>query len=225
MAEKQKTRTHCPTPTSLLNPSNETMPDEDLLAILLTPARAAIPAQDTARELINQFGSIRGVLCASYTDLTAIHGIGHHRASLLLCLREFSCRYLQEQLAPGKLIQSPADSQEYLMARFRDRPQEIFCALFLDNRHRVIALEELFFGTIDATVVYPREILRRALQRNAAAVILAHNHPSGVPEPSAADQSITRRVREALEFIDVRLLDHFVIGDSCCVSLAARGMI
>jgi len=213
------------TPDGLLNPGNPTMRDSELLAQLLRPSRSGIAADTLALELLRRFGSIRGVLNASEAELRSIKGVGQHRASVLLSLREFSCRYLQETLRPGTSIQSPSDSQRYLMARLRDRPQEVFCAVFLDNRHRVLAFEELFFGTIDATTVYPREVLRRALHRNAAALILAHNHPSGVAEPSSADQNITRRIRDALELIDVRLLDHFVIGDGVCVSLAARGML
>jgi len=211
-------------PASLLNPGSDTMPDEELLTLFLSPARASAKAEGVARTLLQEFGSIRAIVTAHPDDLTKINGIGQHRARVLLSLKEVSCRYLQEQLKPGTSIQSPADSQHYLKARLRDRPQEIFCAIFLDNRHRVLAFEELFHGTIDATTVYPREILRRALHRNAAAVILAHNHPSGVAEPSASDQSITRRVRDALELIDVRLLDHFIVGDGVCVSMAARGM-
>ena len=126
---------------------------------------------------------------------------------------------------PHWAIGSPADSQDFLLARLRDRPHEVFCCLFLDNRHRVLAFEELFRGTIDNTTVYPREVVRQALHRNAAAVILAHNHPSGVPEPSDADRLITRRIRDALELVDVRLLDHFVVGDGACVSLASRGLL
>jgi len=201
------------------------MTDAELLAQILTPGRTAIPAGEIAANLIAEFGSIRGAVTASQPDLLGIPGIGLHRATLLNNLQEICCRYLQHTLTPGTAIQSPADSRNYLTVRLRDRPQEVFCAIFLDNRHRVLAFEELFFGTIDATTVYPREVLRRALHRNAAAVILAHNHPSGVAEPSAADQSITRRIRDALELIDVRLLDHFIIGDGSCVSLAARGML
>lgn len=222
---KKTSETRSPgVPASLLNPGSETMPDDELLTLFLTPARVSIPAQETARALLSEFGSIRGIVTAHPEDLVRIRGVGQHRARVLMCLREVSCRYLQEQLKPGTCIQSPADSQHYLKARLRDRPQEIFCAIFLDNRHRVLSFEELFFGTIDATTVYPREILRKALYRNAAAVILAHNHPSGVAEPSAADQAITRRVRDALELVDVRLLDHFIVGDGVCVSMAARGM-
>jgi DNA repair protein RadC len=144
---------------------------------------------------------------------------------VLFAARECAKRFLRERLKPGTVIGSPADTREFLLASLRDRPHEVFCCLFLDNRHRVLAFDELFRGTIDAAAVYPREIVKQALARNAAAAILAHNHPSGVAEPSQSDQLITRRVRDALELVDVRLLDHFVIGDNCCVSLASRGML
>jgi len=212
-------------PLSIMNPGTETMPDAELIALFLQHHQEPQQALATAAALLAQFGTIRGIIRASISELRVITGVCEYSAKRLNAIQELSCRYFQEQLLPGTSIQSPADSQQYLIARLRDKPQEVFCALFLDNRHRVLAFEELFFGTIDATTVYPREILRRALHRNAAAIILAHNHPSGVPEPSAADQNITRRVRDALELIDVRLLDHFVIGDGSCVSLAARGML
>jgi DNA repair protein RadC len=212
-------------PASIMNPGAETMPDIELLALIIERHAQPQEAHDMARGLLLRFGSIRGILNAQVNDLLAVDGMCQRRASIVSGLSEISTRYLQERMVPGSSIQSPGDSRQYLMARLRDRPQEVFCALFLDNRHRVLSFEELFFGTIDATTVYPREILRRALTRNAAAVILAHNHPSGVAEPSAADQNITRRVRDALALIDVRLLDHFVVGDDSCVSLAARGML
>jgi len=138
-------------------------------------------------------------------------------------VHECCCRFMEEKFAPGRHITSPADSTDFLLARLRDRPHEVFSCLFLDNRHRVLAFDELFRGTIDNTTVYPREVVKQALHRNAAAVILAHNHPSGVAEPSEADRMITRRIGDALNLVDVRLLDHFIIGDGACVSLAARG--
>ena len=212
-------------PASIMNPSAETMPDIELMALIIDQSNQPQEAHAMAHELLLRFSSIRGILSAQTIDLLSIHGICQRRARMISSLSEIGARYLQERMLPGSSIQSPGDSQQYLIARLRDRPQEVFCALFLDNQHRVLSFEELFQGTIDATTVYPREILRRALTRNAAAVILAHNHPSGVAEPSAADQNITRRVRDALELIDVRLLDHFVVGDGSCVSLAARGML
>jgi DNA repair protein RadC len=199
--------------------------DAELLAVLLGRGVRGSSALGIARSLLQRFGGMRGVLNATLAELEAERGVGPGKAAALLAARECCCRYLQERLAPGQSIRSPADSREFLIARLRDRPHEVFCCLFLDNRHRVLAFDELFQGTIDNTTVYPREVVRQALRRNAAAVILAHNHPSGVAEPSEADQLITRRIRAALELIDVRLLDHFVVGDGVCTSLAGRGLL
>lgn len=199
--------------------------DAELLAVLLGRGTAGRSAVDLARALLVRFGGIRGVLGATHANLQEISGIGPGKAAALIAARECCCRFMGERLAPGKQIGSPADSSGFLQARLRDRPHEVFCCLFLDNRHRVLAFDELFRGTIDNTTVYPREVVKQALHRNAAAVILAHNHPSGVAEPSEADQLITRRIRDALELVDIRLLDHFVIGDGTCVSLASRGFV
>jgi DNA repair protein RadC len=199
--------------------------DTELLALLLGRGVEGVPALEIARRLLARFGGMRGVLNATHGELQAERGVGPGKAAALLAARECCCRYLQEKLTPGRAIRSPADSRDFLIARLRDRPHEVFCCLFLDNRHRVLAFDELFQGTIDNTTVYPREVVRQALRRNAAAVILAHNHPSGVAEPSEADQLITRRIRGALELIDVRLLDHFVVGDGVCTSLASRGLL
>ena len=199
--------------------------DAEILALLLGRGASGITAVALARQLVKRFGGIRGTLNASARDLCSMQGIGPAKASVLIAARECGRRYLSERLRPGTTIGSPADSREFLLGNLRDRPHEVFCCLFLDNRHRVLAFDELFRGTIDAAAVYPREIVKQALARNAAAVILAHNHPSGVAEPSQSDQLITRRIRDALELVDIRLLDHFVIGDNNCVSLASRGLL
>jgi len=199
--------------------------DTEVLAVLLGQGTRGLSAVELARILLERFGGVRGTLNAGVDELCEIHGIGQAKAAILLAARECGARYVRERLRPGVTIGSPADSREYLLASLRDREHEVFCCLFVDNRHRVLAFDELFRGTIDAAAVYPREIVKQALARNAAAVILAHNHPSGVAEPSQSDQLITRRIRDALELIDVRLLDHFVIGDNQCVSLASRGML
>ena len=125
----------------------------------------------------------------------------------------------------GATIKSPEDTHDFLKANLGNRPHEVFCCLFLDNRHRVLAFDEMFRGTIDGTSVYPREVVKRALELNAAAVILAHNHPSGVCEPSQADERITRRIKSALDLVDIRLLDHLVVGGNDSVSFASRGLI
>jgi DNA repair protein RadC len=138
---------------------------------------------------------------------------------------ELGRRYAQEVLRRGEALTSPQAARDYLTAQLRDHPQEVFGCLFLDNRHRVLAFEELFRGTVNAANVYPREVVRAALRHNAAALILAHNHPSGVAEPSDADVSLTRRLKTALELVDVRVLDHIVIGDGHTTSLAERGQL
>jgi DNA repair protein RadC len=209
----------------LIQHGAEGLSDAEILAVLLARGLAGTSAVELARKLMHEFGGIRGTLNAAPTSLAEVKGIGMAKIGTLLAAKECARRYLRERLRPGVTIGSPADSRDYLLATLRDRPHEVFCCLFMDNRHRVLAFDELFRGTIDAAAVYPREIVKQALARNAAAVILAHNHPSGIAEPSQSDQLITRRIRDALELVDVRLLDHFVIGDNNCVSLASRGML
>ena len=209
----------------LLQNGAQCLSDAELLSILLARGTPGQSAVDLARALLCQFDGIRGVLKAQACELQRVNGIGPGKATALIAVRECASRYMEQKLAAGIPISSPADSNRFLLARLRDRPHEVFCCLFLDNRHRVLAFDELFRGTIDNTTVYPREVVKQALHRNAAAVILAHNHPSGVAEPSEADQLITRRIRNALDLIDVRVLDHFVVGDGTCVSLAARGLL
>lgn len=142
----------------------------------------------------------------------------------------YACTVLEQRLAyrtdpENVTLTSPDDSRRYLTLKLGDREQEVFAVMFLDNRHRLIRYEELFYGTIDGASVHPREVVKAALRHNAAALIIAHNHPSGVPEPSRADESITGRLKEALAFVDIRVLDHIVVGGTQTVSLAERGLI
>lgn len=197
----------------------------DLLTVLFQRGSWQRPAHALAERLLTRFGGVRGVLNADASQLAAIRGVGEVRLATLVAVRELASRYFEETLPVGEAIRSPADTEAFLTARLRDRPHELFCCLYLDNRHRVLAFEELFRGTIDGTSVYPREVVKQALAANAAAVILAHNHPSGVAEPSQADERITRRIRSALELVDIRLLDHLIIGDGTATSLASRGMM
>jgi DNA repair protein RadC len=199
--------------------------DAELLAIFLRTGAPGQTAVELARSLITQFASLRALFQADATHFCATRGLGTAKYAQLHAALELTRRQLRERLGHSQAITNPADTEHYLTARLRDYPYEVFACLFLDTRHRVITYEELFRGTIDGASVHPREVVRRALQHNAAAVILAHNHPSGVAEPSQADQRLTRRLSEALALIDVRVLDHLVIGDHAAVSFAQRGMI
>jgi DNA repair protein RadC len=155
----------------------------------------------------------------------AEHGIGASRSEIIRALPELARRYYEESLPAGEAIRSPADTEAYLHARIRHLDHELFCCLYLDNRHRVLRFDEMFRGTIDGTSVYPREVVKEALAINAAAIILAHNHPSGVAEPSQADERITKRVKSALGLVDIRLLDHLIIGAGETTSMAGRGLL
>ncbi len=199
--------------------------DAELLAVLLGSGIRGCSAVELARALIGDFGSLRELLNAERPRLRARRGIGPARYALLQAALELARRHFREALRVGPALAAPEATRSFLLAQLRDRPYEVFCCLYLDNRHRLLAFEELFRGTIDRAGVHPREVLRQTLLHNAAAVIFAHNHPSGVLEPSQADELITRRLREALGLIDVRVLDHFIIGDGTCFSFAEHGLI
>ena len=195
----------------------------ELLAVLLRGrSRASL---ELAERLLTRFGGLRKLLHADPRLLRHEPGVGRATLAVLRALPALSQRYFEETLPTGQAIRSPADTERFLLARLRHLPHELFCCLYLDNRHRVLQFDELFRGTIDGTSVYPREVVKQALAVNAAAIILAHNHPSGVAEPSQADERITRRLKAALELVDIRLLDHLVIGDGVATSLAKRGMV
>jgi len=213
---------HC---SRVANPSDLKQSDIQLLATLIAAGTGRAKATDTASGLLQQFGSLRALLHADAAALLACSGIGDARLAVLRSLPELARRYYAESLPSGATIRSPADTEAFLKARMRDLGHELFCCLFLDNRHRVLRFDELFRGTIDGTSVYPREVVKEALAINAAAVILAHNHPSGVAEPSQADERITRRLKSALDLVDIRLLDHLIIGDGQATSLARRGLL
>lgn len=199
--------------------------EAELIAVLLQSGSSPGRALDLASRLLDRFGGLRRLLHAERRLLEEENGVGVARLAMLSVIPEIARRYFEETLPRGATIKSPADTETFLLARLRDRPYEVFCSLYLDNRHRVLKFEELFRGTIDGTSVHPRELVKQALAVNAAAIILAHNHPSGVAEPSQADERITRRVKSALELVDIRLLDHFIIGDGISTSLASRGLL
>jgi DNA repair protein RadC len=199
--------------------------DAELLGLLLRTGAADRGGAGLADRLLMRFGSLRQVLDADGAALLAEEGVGAARLALLRAVPLLARRYFEQSLPAGACIRSPADTEAFLLSRLRHLPHERFCCLFLDNRHRVLRFDELFRGTIDGTSVYPREVVKEALAVNAAAVILAHNHPSGVAEPSQADERITRRLKSALELVDIRLLDHLIIGDAGATSLASRGLL
>jgi DNA repair protein RadC len=194
--------------------------DAELLAIFLGSGRRGQTAVDTGRAALAGAGGLRPLL-----DAARAAPIGPVEWCRLQAALELGRRYLEAELRGRETLTDPELSARYLKSRLSAYPYEVFACLFLDNRHRVIAFEELFRGTIDGASVHPREVVRRCLVHNAAAVILAHNHPSGVAEPSSADRAITLRLRDALVLIDVRVLDHFVIGDGVPTSLARRGWL
>ncbi len=207
----------------LLHRGAAALSDAELLAIFLRTGIPGRTAVDLAREILAHFGGLRGLLGADRRRFCARPGLGEAKYAQLQAALELARRHLDATLNRGDALTDPATTRRYLAARLRDHPHEVFACLFLDNRHRVIAFEELFRGTIDGASVHPREVVRRALHHNAAALILAHNHPSGVAEPSEADRRITRRLQDALALVDVRVLDHVVVGDGECVAFAERG--
>lgn len=198
--------------------------DAELLAIFLRTGVRGKSAVDLARELLQDFGGLRPLLNADRQTFCAKKGLGEAKYAQLQAVLEMGRRHLYEIIKRDDVLSCPQDTRRYLMARLRDNPSEVFACLFLDNRHRVIEYEVLFNGTIDGASVHPREIVKRVLHHNAAAVILAHNHPSGLAEPSQADKQLTQRLVKALALVDVRVIDHIVVGDEL-VSFAERGLL
>lgn len=204
----------------LLSRGGGALSDAELLAVFLGSGRRGQSAVDVARGLLTATGGLRPLLDAPRAD-----GVGTVAWCRLQAALELGRRYLDAELRRSEALTNPAASARFLKARLAGYPYEVFACLFLDNRHRMLAFEELFRGTLDGASVYPREVVRRCIAHNAAAVIFAHNHPSGVAEPSAADRAITQRLRAALDVIEVRVLDHFVVGADAPTSFAARGWL
>lgn len=209
----------------LLARGSAALSDAELLAIFLRTGVRGSSAVDLARELLTRFGGLRALLRASREELCAARGLGPAKYVQLQAVLEMARRHLAESLKAGAMLASPRAASDYLVARLRDLNQEVFGALLLDTQHQVIAFEELARGTLDGATVYPREVVKCALRHNAAAVIFAHNHPSGIAEPSAADRVLTEKLKAALAQIDVRVLDHFVVGEGPPTSFAERGWI
>jgi len=209
----------------LLTRGPEALSDAELLAIFLRTGTRGKTVVDLARELLHQFGGLRGLLTASEAQFCALPGLGQAKYVQLQAVLALAQRHLGETLQRDTGLHSPEDTKRYLHSRLRDLPHEVFACLFLDSQHRVIRYEELFRGTLNGASVHPREVVKKTLQHNAAALIFAHNHPSGIAEPSHADRHLTRRLVEALELVEVRVLDHIVVGDSECVAFSERGWL
>lgn len=209
----------------LLSIGPKALSDAELLAIFLRIGCAGKSAVDLARELLVEYGGLRPLLEASQTEFCRGLGLGSAKYAQLQAVLEMARRHLSASLQAGDALTSPQLVRQYLSAQLRHQPREVFALLLLDNQHRLLAYEELFYGTIDGASVYPREVVKLALAKNAAAVILAHNHPSGIAEPSQADRRITERLQSALELVDIHVLDHMVVGDSEVISFAERGLL
>lgn len=209
----------------LLHAGAGALSDAELLAIFLRTGVKGVSAVELARRLLHQFGGLRPLLESSQQAFCAAPGLGEAKYAQLQAVLEMGRRHLQATLERGEPMTTPQAVKTYLQAQLRHWEQEVFAVLFLDNRHRVIRFEALFFGTINAASVYPREVVKKALAANAAALILAHNHPSGVAEPSVADEQLTQQLVAACRLVDIRVLDHMVVGDSEVVSFAERGLM
>ncbi len=209
----------------LLKQGADSLSDAELLAIFLRTGVQGKSAVDLSRDLLLKFGNLRVLLESSQDEFCAAHGLGIAKYAQLQAVLEMSRRHLQSRLEKESALENPQQVKEYLSSCLRHHCREVFACLFLDNKHRVICFEKLFWGTINAAAVYPREVAAKALAHNAAAVILAHNHPSGIAEPSDADEQITKQLQQVLEAIEVRVLDHMVVGDCEIVSFAERGLL
>jgi len=209
----------------LLARGAEGLSDAELIALCLRSGIAGRTAVELARDLLARFCGLRGLLSADPRALREVRGLGAAKAAQLGAILEIARRSLAETLNVGPALGAPAAVRDYLRLSLGARPHEVFVALFLDAQHRVLRVDELFRGTLTQTSVYPREVVKAALAANAAAVILAHNHPSGVAQPSRADELLTRQLKDALALVDVKLLDHFVVAADHALSFAERGLI
>ncbi|BCK86920.1 hypothetical protein MIZ01_0686 [Sideroxyarcus emersonii] len=209
----------------LLQRGASSLSDAELLAIFLRTGVAGRSAVDLARDLVVRFGSLTQLFAATEKEFCDIHGLGQAKFVQLQAVGEMARRALQEEMRAGDALNSPRAVRDYLQLLLRAKPQEVFISIFLDAQHRVIASEELFRGTLTQTSVYPREVVKRALHHNAAALIFAHNHPSGVAEPSESDRLLTDALKQSLQLVDVRVLDHFIVAGAACLSFAEKGML
>jgi DNA repair protein RadC len=203
----------------------EFLSDAELIAILLRTGMKGMTAVDLARDVLKRFGSLHALLTADKKKFDGIAGLGDAKYAQLHAVLEMSRRALRETLARGAALSSPQSVRDYLRLKLQGKAHEVFVAVFLDAQNRVLEVEELFRGTLTQTSVFPREIVKQALHYNAAAVIFAHNHPSGVAEPSRADEALTQTLKHTLALVDVKVLDHFVVGGDAAMSFAERGLL
>jgi DNA repair protein RadC len=199
--------------------------DAELVAVCLRSGVRGKSAVDLARELIGRYQGLAGLLGAGVSDLRRVKGLGAAKAAQLAAVLELARRALREDLEAGSALTTPGAVRDYLRLALGGRAHEVFVCIYMDAQHRVIGADELFRGTLTQTSVYPREVVKSALAANAAAVIFAHNHPSGVAQPSQADELLTRQLREALALVDVKVLDHFIIAGNQALSFAERGLL
>ncbi len=209
----------------LLNKGPTALSDAELLAIFLRVGVNGKSAVDLARELLARCGSLSALCVASEQHVCELPGMGRAKYAQLQAVMEMARRALREKISNGDALGSPTAVRQYLRLKLQTLPHEVFVVLFLDAQNRVIEIEELFRGTLTQTSVYPREVVKRALHFNAGAVIFAHNHPSGVAEPSHADETLTQALKQALALVDVRVLDHFIVAGGGLLSFAERGLI
>lgn len=209
----------------LMRQGPKSLSEAELLAIFLRTGIQGITAVDLARQLLERFGSLKALLEADQRVFCSSPGLGPAKYALLQSVLEMANRYVMEDLEKSSALTSATKTRAYLTQKLRGYGHEVFACLFLDNQHRVIVFEELFHGTLNGASVYPRQVAKRALKHNAAALILAHNHPSGETNPSAADKHITKRLQQSLGLFDITILDHFIIGDGQAYSFAENGLI
>lgn len=209
----------------LIHLGAEALSDAELLAIFLRIGVSGKTAVDLARDLLSQFGSLNGVFAANEKQISQVHGMGSSKYAQLQAVFEMSRRALSEQIRLKDILSSPQQVRDYLILKLANQLKEVFVVMFLDAQNRLIATEEMFSGTLTQTSVYPREVVKRSLHYNAASVMFAHNHPSGIAKQSRADEMITQELKKALALVDVRVLDHFIVAGNQTLSFVEVGLL
>ena len=209
----------------LLNRGSQALSDAELLAIFLRTGARGKSAVDLSRELLAHFGSLRALLAADRMRFCAAKGLGDAKYAQLQAILEIAKRHIGEELLKSDAIRSSRKIKDYINNQLRDREREVFACLWLDSQHRMLQWEEIFMGTINEASIYPREVVKSAIRHNAAAVILSHNHPSGVSQPSTSDKLITHELKETLALVGVKVLDHFIVGEGTPFSFSEAGLI